>query len=489
MHRRVVVVIYTYRHDNKNVWYNRIHHVSLLSPMSFLTFTRSILHRSVALKAFAKPLTCRYFGYSRHKLRNEVHKVPVGGNGSIDLVFVRPARESTKRNYLIRLPPGPFPKRCTPSWPSTTADEIAQSLPTTTVIDVQYRLAERDFSTEIDHRFPTPIHDIYAAFDYVNGIIEEESAVRQNDESRIAIYGSHIGGALALSLALTSPNQIHGLCIENPMVDWPILEEIANQSLSKRKRADSPRKDAQLEAAKALIALRSALFRSPSGYFDSFASPVLFLRAPGRDTPLTNSAAPASGDQGFFQGSPIRYGDEDDEVGLVEYEDQAYGPYDDEWHAAETTKERNQYYRIDDKDNEGSGQLQSLQTQEGASGSDDESNAIMRHQQQVHPRRRKVLQRWPPNNAYSEDALLPLVSILSGSSISHGDMSAGDAVDISPVIDMQVVELAELLRRACFWGRERSFAEERVTLRTFDENVSAAQRQNVLLERLTGIFA
>lgn len=456
--------------------------------MVFLNLVRSKPCLSTSFRPFASLFAWRYFSQSFRRLQNEVHQVQVGGNGPIDLTFIKPIRESAKHNYLISFPPGPFPRQHSPSWPSAKASDLAKSLPSTTVIDVQYRSAPRDFSTEIDHRFPTPIHDTYAAFDYINETVEEQNIASKNDTARIAIYGSHIGGALALSLALTNPNQIHGICIENPMVDWPILEEIANLSLSKRKRADKPKKDAQLEAAKALIALRSSLFRTPSGYFDSFASPVLFLRAPGRDTPLTNSAAPASGADGFFQGSPIRYGDEDDEVGLVEYEDQAYGPYDDEWHAAETTKERNQYYRIDDKESIAKDQAQAVQAAEEIVGANREGDAAVKDQQLAHPRRRKVLQRWPPNNAHSEDALLPLVSILSGSGAIHDDGLVEDAVDVSPVTMMQAAEITELLRRACFWGRERSFAEERVTLTTFDRSISDEERRAVLVKRLTSIF-
>lgn len=442
--------------------------------------------RHVRLRRIASPASYRYFSQSCLRLRDEIREVPVGGNGFIKLNFIKPTQRSSRQDCLIYLPPGPFPKQCSPSWPSITASELARALPTTTVVEVQYRLAHRDFSTEIDHRFPTPVHDVFAAFDYITEALQVHASSGRVEPSKMTIYGSHIGGGLAITLALTNPSQIQGVVVENPMVDWPILEEIAKFSSSKKKKSDTSRKNVHLEAAKALMTLRNGLFRTPSTYFDSFASPVLFLRAPGRDTPLTNVTADASSDQAFFQGSPIRYGDEDDEVGLVEYEDQAYGPYDDEWHAADTTKERNQYYRIEEKDGETKDALHDIQDGENSILSKRGSSTA--EQLPAYPRRRKVLQRWPPN-AYAEDALLPFVNIFSGSSAATGDESIDDAVDVSPVIMMQATELADLLRRACFWDRERSFAEERVTLTTFDESSDVAGRRVALLEYLTKMMS
>lgn len=449
--------------------------------MFSVTIARSRPHQYASLKLFVKTVRSRHFSCSCPRLRDEIHQVQVGGNGFIKLNIIKPTQEPVKHQCLIYLPPGPFPKQSSPSWPSVTASELASALPTITIIDIQYRLARRDISTEIDHRFPTPVHDVFAAFDYIKEALEEHASATQVETPKIAIYGSHIGGALGLSLALTNPNSVHAVVLENPLVDWPILEEIAGLSSSKRKKADASTKDIQVEATKALIALRNGLFRTPSGYFDAFASPVLFLRAPGRDTPLANSTAPASSDQAFFQGSPIRYGDEDDEVGLVEYEDQAYGPYDDEWHAAETRKERNQYYRLDDTEAQTQDVSQMAHAQED--GMPLERGSIDRKPATAHPRRRKVLQRWPPN-AYSEDAILPLVHILTGSREAGADELTDGAIDISPVVKMQATELAELLRRACFWGREKSFAEERVTLELLDGSTDVGSRGAALIRHL-----
>lgn len=407
----------------------------------------------------------RLLSSSSHPYRNEVVAVPVGGKGHVDLKITSPKSSVQSQNVLVCLPAGPCPHDHASTASTDASDQLAKHFPDTTIVDLQYRLAAKDGS-QTDHRFPTPIHDIFTAWDEIyqqacGRSVEQSTEKNVQNEHKICLYGSHIGGALALSLALTNPDQVHAVAVKDPLVDWPILDEIASEASKTSKTRKNEKREALGTAAQALIKLRTHLFRSPSGYFDPFASPTLFLRAPGRDTPLTKTAAPEVLVE-QFDGAPIRYGDEEDEVGVVDYGRDDYGPYDDDWHATEIEKIRKKEYRIDrDSDvpstpSESPVNSSSNDTSDSNTVSSTTSNII------VPARRRKVLRRWPPVG-YSEEATLPYVNvILTQPCLATSGVAAG--TDISPVTRLQGRELVDLLRRACFWGRDKAFAEERVVL-------------------------
>ena len=265
--------------------------------------------------------------------------------------------------------------------------------------------------------------------------------------------GSHIGGALAAMLALTEPNSVHVLALVEPMLDWVGLDEVADQpraiESSKFKTSAQKREQRQaqgqalkgrsstrfavdnqfvLPAAEELIKLRSKSFKTPSAYFDPFASPMLFLRAPGRDTPLATTV----GDQLNDETVP----DERDSGYRREYAPDAFGPHDDDWQSSSSSRGH-------------------------------EANTAFESEPTIPPRRRKVLRRWPAVGN-PEDVTLPHVGIFVASESDPATSAESTGSDIgighAAIMRAQGREMCELMRRACFIGRENGFAEERVQL-------------------------
>lgn len=446
--------------------------------------------------------------YSR---QDETASLKVGGNGFVDVMITKPIRPTKSNNVLVHLPPGPFPDG-SPSDGLSTADsrQLPRQFPETTLVELQYRLSPRPNAAQAgrDNRFPTPVHDVFTAWEY----ILEEIAGADNDaeELKICLHGSHIGGALALTLALTNPNRIHAVVIEDPLVDWVVLDELAaygagdgHGTAGAKRRSRRHDSEATIaDAARALIKLRTQLFRTPSGYFDAFASPTLFLRAPGRDTPLTKTAAlmepQAEFDEVVVEGAKIRYGEEEDEVGIVEYDerDEDFGSYDDDWHAIETRRIREGEYRYDTTSTGTSFQAGTKSGEAISGGSDGSSQSDSTDSSEPcspaavdSPRRRKVLRRWPPN-AQPEGVVLPYVNVTltKPSPDQQVERDQGQYTSITPVTWLQGRELAELLKRACFWGRERSFAYERVTLSECDAGMGSRDRQEQVVKWLQAKF-
>ncbi|KAK5092990.1 hypothetical protein LTR70_000543 [Exophiala xenobiotica] len=434
--------------------------------------------------------------------QDEIISLKVGGNGFIDLKITKPIRRTHFNNILVKFPPGPLPGAREPEQALfESATQLSKSFHDATIVDVQYRLRPgprpQDAQPEPDHRFPTPVHDVFTAWDYITGELASQNTTLEG--SKICLCGSHIGGALALTLALTNPSLVHAVVVENPLVDWVILDELAAYStenskanISTQKTARHDSREATAASARALVQLRTSLFRTPSGYFDHFASPILFLRAPGRDTPLTKTAAPVDTGPRFVEGTPMRYGEEDDEVGIVEYDGRPdFGPYDDDWHAIETKRIREQEYRHDTVSSNATstptGSQQSASSGDQHSASAGSSTASS--PQDVTPRRRKVLRRWPPN-AQPEDVTLPQINIfLTRPAPSRvGDHDRYQTADITPVTWPQGMELAELLRRACFWGRDQTFADERVVVSEHDPAAPHLERQDQVIRWLQAKF-
>jgi len=456
---------------------------------------------AISLRSFASPASLNHL---------ETVTLKVGGNGSINLTITKPShpdRNNTKtkltRNILVRLPPGPFPNDHI-SQHSTLSDPhaLSEHLPDTTIIDVSYRLSRHPSphapEQERDDRFPTAIHDVFTAWAYITGLA--------HDDSKICLTGEHIGGALTLSLALTDPARVHAVAVQDPLVDWVGLDELAatpgagsEGGPPKKRSTKHGERDATAAAAKALVNLRTRLFRTPSGYFDGFASPVLFLRAPGVDVPLGRTAAPVDLGAEVVEGTPMRYGEEEGEVGVIEDEGQKggehFGPYDDDWYAVETRRIRDGEYRRDGSSSSsrtaspstegysvGSGR-DSMSEPESGSTSTDGSTSLSAPVEP--PRRRKVLRRWPPN-AQPGEVLLPHVNVFLTKPLIDKQVDHGEAqpVDITPVTWVQGRELGELLKRACFWGREKGFAEERVSVTENEPAKDFAEKERQIIEWL-----
>lgn len=263
---------------------------------------------------------------------------------------------------------------------------LSSFLPATTIITLNYRLAP----IPSPHVFPVPIFDTLKAFDY---IASPSSPHNDGHTPRLSLYGSHIGGLLATTVALTEPTAIHSLAVSEPLVDWVSLDE--NQEENSTKSSTTRRKaktstPSSLPDPTRLLSIRSKLFRTSETYFDAFASPILFLRAPGRDCPSENPNP-------FLNPSPAA---------------QVFAPYD---------------------------------------GDDDFQTDTFTTSYQA-PRRRKILRRWPPNT--TTPTLPPPTRVYVRDTLGS---EAG-------VLRAQGEELVEMMRRACFYGREKGVGEARVQL-------------------------
>ena len=266
-------------------------------------------------------------------------------------------------------------------------------------------------------------------------------------------------------LALTEPNDIHALAVIEPMVDWVGLDEVMEQlraaaSLSsatqrRQKKGSFNRYGVDtlsvMAATEQLIKLRSKLFHSPSAYFDPFASPMLFLRAPGQDTP-TGTIGDRLVSEMVLADHGGGYGDGD-----YDSEPDSYGPYDDDWSQSSPST------------------VTSSATQGETIGEASSDEATP----EIQPRRRKVLRRWPAVGL-PESVTLPRVRVFVQAQSQAGsdtwtaeetrtlDMANGHAA----LMRAQGAEMTELMRRACFIGREKSFAEERVQLSECKQGVA-----------------
>ncbi|PGH01674.1 hypothetical protein GX51_05120 [Blastomyces parvus] len=252
-------------------------------------------------------------------------QIPIGSSGTISLNVLQPITQhaSARANVILYLPPGPlFPnnrsdtvtrfiddtKKPTYADPFPSPQHALASTTFSTVVTVNYRLGHVEENGEQKrYYYPGPVHDTLAGFDWVFEHLKP---------SRLCVFGKHIGGSLAVMLALTEPRSVTAIAAHEPMCDWTSLDDyclktdpvpeqdiavdgidsigsshgekttpIEEQTAKKRgrkKKIQSPPEDLV-----PLLEARSALFRIPDNYFDSFASPVLFLRSAGKDTPKT----------------------------------------------------------------------------------------------------------------------------------------------------------------------------------------------------------
>lgn len=411
-------------------------------------------------------------------------------------------------SVILYLPPGPLFKN--PGHPSHTQlsesrnpkaicpeddrealtqgppQHVLASLTSATVVTVNYRLgsssimpdesiASQDKSPSATkaqaniYRYPTPVHDTLAGFDWIQNTLKP---------AQLGVFGSHIGGSLALMLALTEAQSVYAVAAMEPVCDWPGLDEYCaiespdtqmdhgdsldqgrapNKKSNRQNRRKPPRKGSPPDLI-SLLEAREQFFSSPERCFDAFASPILFLRSAGRDVPrafpkyLTGPEYPVPTVKGPRKTTSA---------------EQHSAPDGSLW-------DRDIYPDLEA----------------------DESDASVNSAPTT--RRRKALSRWPP---YGLDyglsgktwpgpghgfgrlqVTLPWVRIL----LSRGDLPAG-LVDIdsshsmtkqkdggngSTVLARQGEEMVSVMRRACFWGREKGFGERRVTLSRVNGNAS-----------------
>ncbi|KKZ66921.1 hypothetical protein EMCG_07417 [[Emmonsia] crescens] len=255
-------------------------------------------------------------------------QIPIGSAGNISLNVLQPITlpASQLANVILYLPPGPlFPnnqsdtatrfideaKKPAYSDRFPSPQHALSSTTLSTVVTVNYRLGEVEEDGEQKcYYYPGPVHDTLAGFDWIFEHLKPK---------RLCVFGKHIGGSLAVMLALTEPRSVTAIAAHEPMCDWTSLDDyclktdavpdedigadgahsngsnhgekttlIEEQIAKKRRRKKKvPFSPPDLVP---LLEARSSLFRNPDNFFDSFASPILFLRSAGKETPKFSPA-------------------------------------------------------------------------------------------------------------------------------------------------------------------------------------------------------
>ncbi|RDI85928.1 hypothetical protein Vi05172_g4081 [Venturia inaequalis] len=240
----------------------------------------------------------------------EVH-VNCRSNGHIKLNIHAPLIAGQSSPVILYLPTGPVGTASA----SIDDDQVIAALSAAsnaTIVRINYRLGK-------GLRYPTPIHDVLAGFDWVkeNLSTAKPSATHRGRSirsmSRYGVCGQLVGGSLATMLALTESrlgeSRIAAAAVSNPIVDWVFPENteetettsmddsfersynsmkaMATRSKKAKKLSSSweTYKDEQSLSSESLLSARRQFFRKPASYFDSFASPILFFRSPGADVP------------------------------------------------------------------------------------------------------------------------------------------------------------------------------------------------------------
>lgn len=182
---------------------------------------------------------------------------------------------------------------------------------------INYRL-----SSDGQHQFPKPIHDVLAGYDWVlkhlvHGASTHNGARSPGGPRRVGVYGELIGGGLAAMLALTESHVgrsgVGAAAVVHPVVDWTFPDTATDPQLERDVAGDTVRdmtgkrkqgpKAGVMDSwtafghagpisANDLRALRKCIFSKPEYYFDPFASPLLFFRTPGIDVPPEDSLTP-----------------------------------------------------------------------------------------------------------------------------------------------------------------------------------------------------
>ncbi|KAJ5221201.1 uncharacterized protein N7469_010088 [Penicillium citrinum] len=444
--------------------------------------------------------------------------VPVGNNGRVTLKITRPTTltghnissgsEPSGPNVILYLPPGPLfgfmDEVHAPSWnrkhaslnsrdgnstiPNTESLQHALACTTAaTVVTVKYRLgnigeiaqkaisSSQQISTDWpeptstnqaeskSYQYPTPIHDTIAGFDWIQDNLQP---------GQLGIYGSHIGGSLALMLALTEAQTVNAVAAADPICDWPGLDAYC---IWKTGSVEPPTKRPKKRASRtvapsdlvSLLDARRRFFPSFEKCFDKFASPILFLRSAGRDVPKNFPE--------YLTGAeyPVPVLQENSKTTCAESNETDYSISDSD------------VYSIDSEASE---------------------------QNDVPTRRRKALSRWPPygldyglsGNTSSRlghgirrlQVALPWVRVFSGgnkaSSFESEELSKISTKDMNPevaptVLARQSEEMVSVMRRACFFGREKGYGERRVTLSRSDDDPGQAAA-NWLKEAFDGVL-
>ncbi|GIK06974.1 hypothetical protein Aspvir_002627 [Aspergillus viridinutans] len=403
-------------------------------------------------------------------------------------------------NVIIRLPPGPlFQQEAEHSGSQDDlCSEALASVTSSTVVTINYRLgatASTDLASEwalsedeerrlsavkkqVFYRYPTPVHDTLAGFDWVQQNLQP---------ARLCVIGTHIGGSLALMLALTEAQSVHAVAALEPICDWAGLDEhcLMEEQPAQEKSTASKRirgAGSRVPAAQDLVPLleaREKFFATPERYFDAFASPVLLLRSAGKDVPRTFPKYRTGPDypvpvlvSSKLDRQPIGVWEPDTQDQSIHQQVDVYDLETD---------------LLSDPDPDAKSRIDPADASFGIQG-----RAI---------RRRKALSRWPPYgldyglsaspryHIYNQgikrlEMALPNIRLFVRASENETETeteqpdslpaSAGGGKRQGPrhsrktqrrsILAHQADEMVDVMRRACFWGREKGYGESRVTL-------------------------
>ncbi|KAF7185246.1 hypothetical protein HII31_13521 [Pseudocercospora fuligena] len=226
----------------------------------------------------------RCFGFFRRLQGPENVSVPCLGNGNIILEIHQSLRASG--NHIgspaaaVYLPRGPFLATAEDDESNISILRSSLSCP---IVRVNYRCDK-------NHQYPTAIHDVTSALDFVVSKLLPKRALirpgRSEHVGRLVVCGELIGGQLAAALALTECRAgepgVVAAAVSNPIADWTELDTDSLSEMATRSKSQAQQLSSELEK---LRAQRDVLFRKPEHYFDPFASPMLFFRSPGVHVP------------------------------------------------------------------------------------------------------------------------------------------------------------------------------------------------------------
>lgn len=364
----------------------------------------------------------------------------------------------------------------------------------------------------VHYKYPTPIHDTLLAFDWIQETFQP---------TQTSILGTHVGGSIALMLALTESESVHAVAALEPICDWTGLdayctvpEEEHEKDQDQEQKETEPEIDPETESPEPstksrstkrkkprspappdlvrLLQARESLFDKPSQYFDTFASPLLFLRSPGKPVPTTFPKYLTGPEYPIPvlkpRPAPPVPGDDD----ILDLWDAVYMPETEQW--------------IDDDgvlhgDSSGTG------TDDSSSSPTPSTASATSILQSYTPRYRKALSRWPPHGLdwglsgttwfhprskrpQRSQVILPWVHIfIRGDSNADNNTNTHNDNQEAPskprkgsprkksknegtVLSHQATDMVDVMRRACFWGRERGVSERGVVLEHVGEGGS-----------------
>ncbi|KAI9718706.1 MAG: hypothetical protein M1812_003880 [Candelaria pacifica] len=243
------------------------------------------------------------------------------------LNIYQPRKPSPNHNAIIYLPRGSIGAEAEdPSTHALSSDQAIEILSTTTgatIIRVAYRFSRH-------HRYPFPLHDVLAAYDWVlkhlaHDRYDEQSTTDGTASSRmqytpdptgfprIGVYGELIGGTLATTLGLTechtNKSAIGAIAVSNPILDWTFPSSNAQAA----KTESLSEKIVDPLVPKYLSAARAQLFSGPEAHHDPFASPLLFFRTSSNPLPeytdpalIPNASSPSGTNESDEESGEVR---------------------------------------------------------------------------------------------------------------------------------------------------------------------------------------